>query len=188
MTRHVFEGQTDRPAMGSGFTLVELLIVIVIIGILAAAAVPHFGESSADAKLAALNQTLTGVRSAIELYHHQHDKAFPGQVRSHRGGASDAQAAHADANTAFALQLTMYSNANGDTCAEKSSSFPYGPYLRNEIPANPLPAATAEAAANVVNVTTDTTPLAVDNTPATGWKASSETGQFIANNGDHASR
>jgi len=48
----------------AGFTLIELVIVIVILGILAAAALPRFSDLSTDARVAALNGLAGGVRSA----------------------------------------------------------------------------------------------------------------------------
>ncbi len=53
----------------SGFTLVELVIVIVVLGILAAVAVPKFFDFSGDAKEAACKGSLGGVRSAIANYY-----------------------------------------------------------------------------------------------------------------------
>ena len=179
--------RSSRPTRRS-FTLVELLIVVIIIGILAAVAIPQFGDSSQDAKIAALDQNLACLRTAVELYQYQHGSTFPGIVATHRASILAGAVAHGSASEAFVKQLTVYSDTLGNTCDEKNASFPYGPYIKKSIPSNPLPADTATGNPAGVTVANSTIPLAADNAPTTGWKASNATGEVIANNASHASR
>ena len=103
-------------AKKSGFTLVEILIVVVILGILAAIVIPQFTEASTEAKLSSLCTDLQTLRSQIELYKIQHNDVPP-------------------AFDTFMEQMTTYSDIDGATNAAKTVVFCYGPYMQ-KVPVN----------------------------------------------------
>ena len=59
---------STHPTSRSAFTFVEVMIVVVIIGILAAIVVPQFGGMTSDARASAVQSALGGVRSGIAGY------------------------------------------------------------------------------------------------------------------------
>lgn len=61
----------------SGFTLVEILIVVVILGILAAIVIPQFTSASQEAIRGALQSQLQTISSQIELYRVQNAGQLP---------------------------------------------------------------------------------------------------------------
>ena len=54
--------------LARAFTLLEVMVVIIVIGILAAIVVPRFGGVTEDAKSSALQGALGGVRSSIASF------------------------------------------------------------------------------------------------------------------------
>jgi general secretion pathway protein G len=164
-----------------GFTLVELIIVIIILGILAALAIPQFVGSTKDAQEATLKADLAVMRNAINLYYHQHASNYPG-AKFVTGTGVDTAAG--DNPQAFVDQISIYTDATGKTSVTLDRTlYPFGPYLMSAIPANPR----ATTGANLVTVTADAIALTADATPITGWKYSKITGQIIANSTTYAS-
>jgi len=167
-----------RIAIGNqaGFTLIEMLIVIVVLGILAMIIVPQITISTDDAKLSTLQTNLSGVRSAIETYYAQHNNKYPGELKETDGSAIGS-GQHAAAATAFLAQLTKYSAADGVVSNSRSTTAKYGPYIKGAgFPANPFDGD------NDVTCDIDETNITVRaSDSASAWKFYPKTGVFIAN-------
>lgn len=72
-----------------GFTLIELIMIIVILGILAAIAIPRYYDLQSDAKNAAEKGIVGGVRAGIMTYYAQ-NKTYPTALDSSNIGACNA--------------------------------------------------------------------------------------------------
>jgi len=64
------------------FSLVELMIVVAVIGIVAAMVIPKVTNYSQEAKEAAAKENLHTLRAAIELYASKHDGIPPGYINN----------------------------------------------------------------------------------------------------------
>lgn len=70
---------SDSPGRpDSGFTLIELLITIVIVGILAAIAIPQYQETARRAHETAAKEDLRNLMTAEEIFHHLNDRYSDG--------------------------------------------------------------------------------------------------------------
>src|SRR5687768_5443434 len=68
---------TTKRTTKHGFTLVEILIVVIILAVLATIVIPLFANSTNDARKAALVDQLHQVRVQVQLYTLQHDDTRP---------------------------------------------------------------------------------------------------------------
>lgn len=60
-----------------GFTLVEMLTVMVVIALLAAIIIPNFRHSTDSANYAACQQNITNIATALQAYANDNAQAFP---------------------------------------------------------------------------------------------------------------
>ena len=136
----------NRPTPRRGFTLVEILIVVVILGILAAIVVPQFSTASLEAKENALRSNLFRLRQQIEVYKNDHNGRYPTLA-------------------GFVDQMTMASDAEGNTAAIGTPGYDYGPYI-NQMPRNPF---------------TDTIPISDGAVGSSAWHYDEDTGAIAPN-------
>lgn len=105
-----------------GFSLVEIVIVVVIIGIVAAIAVPRMSSAAARARGTSLRADISAMNRAVEFYTAEHGGLHPGQDKT---GATLAD------GDAVVARLVEQTDCHGDPGTV------YGPYLLR-IPINPI--------------------------------------------------
>jgi len=148
------------------FSLVEVTMVVVILGIIAAIAAPRVSKAGKNAQRDAVESTLTTVRRAMDLYFAEHGR-FPGYNPAN-GTPS---------NAAFPRQLMEYTDIDGFPNAVYSPPFVYGPYVRAPFPKNPF-----NDLSTVGVIATQGSARPAPNT--TGWIAVLSTGAFALNTTD----
>ncbi len=111
--------------MRKAFTLVEVLLVVIILGILAALVMPVVADANQGSRASALKETLQRMRTQCRMYYAQHEGKTPGYPAA--GGAATAEALMA--------QLTTSTDLDGNS--GEGAAFTLGPYI-DKWPVNPV--------------------------------------------------
>lgn len=143
-----------------GFSLVELVVAVLIIGMLASMAIPRLSRGAEGAGEAALAADLVVVRKAIVYYAIEHGNRFPGPT------AAD-----------MVAQLTQFSDAAGNVSPLRTSAARFGPYLLR-IP--PLPIG-KNAGSTGILIDTVHSPPRVHEPSGDDWVYNPNTGEFVPN-------
>ena len=149
------------------FSLIEILIVVLILGVLAAIVIPELSSASRQAREGVLKDDVRFMREQIFRYKVQHDDVAPGYPSGNSAGVPT--------EAEFIAQMTGYTDLRGNTNAAYTNVFRYGPYL-TRIPDNPI---TGRSGVHVV-ANGGALPAA-DRSQPYGWIYKPETGEFIPN-------
>ena len=145
------------------FTLVEILIVVVLLGLLAAIVIPAFGEGTMSARASALTQDLRILQRFILIYKCQHLEVAPGYLNGNTSSTPT--------ESSFVNQATQSSTSTGQTAAVGTSGYNRGPYLA-KIPTNPV------NSLNTVQILEDSSPFPGNADDSHGWIYKPATGEI----------
>jgi prepilin-type N-terminal cleavage/methylation domain-containing protein len=145
----------------AGFALIEVLIVVVIMAILAAAVIPRMSTSQTDANEALIRDHLRTIRMAIELYKAQHGGAPP-PTKNHLTTATD---------TAGNLSPT----------GPPDGTHPLGPYIK-AYPQQPF-----SGSSNIRLISHAMVNPTLAPPPGLGWAYQATTGRFWVDHSTYAS-
>jgi general secretion pathway protein G len=136
----------------TGFTLIEILLVVLILGIISALVIAGVGDASIQSRLSTLRSSLTQMRTQIHWYSAQHNGTYP-------------------SGTALFDQLTRQTDVNGNV----GTGAYLGPYLSG-MPANPYNGLTT------VKEIPSGGPMAADGSTGWMYQVNGDSFVFKANN------
>jgi len=148
------------PPRARAFSLVELAIVVVVIGMLAAMVIPRVTNRSNEASVAATDANNALLASAITRYYAEHQGLFP-----------------TGSGTQVARRLTGYTDKAGNISSTRTAPYLYGPYL-GAIP--PLLVGAKSGNSKIAIDSTNSPPASSAGADA-GWIYNPSTGQIVPN-------
>src|SRR4051794_4309358 len=155
-----------RGGRGGAFTLIEILIVVVIMGILATIVIPQFSNASVNARENTLKDELRYLRTQIVVYKAQHHDIPPGYPNGDRTAAPTADD--------FVAQMTKPTDEYGNVGAAASTTYKFGPYL-SAMPGNPI------NKLDQVLIVGDTQTMPTPTDTTYGWIYKPLTGEIMCN-------
>ena len=154
-----------RAGVRSAFTLMEILIVVVVVGLLATVVIPQFSSASQHDRQNTLKDELQYLRTQVAVFKAQHQEVPPGYPNGNPASVPEANA--------FASQMTGQSDVNCNVSMIASPNYQYGPYLRH-MPVNPVNNSSA------IIIVGNNQKMPVPN-GATGWIYKPQTQEILAN-------
>lgn len=147
-----------------GFTLVELMIVVAIIGILAAIAIPKFADMLEKSREGATKGNLTAMKSAINIYYGDQQGVYPSDLTAvwQQGSSTDVNFVKKYMQKIPPVKATGKNTLNGSAAGDGPGT---GPEL--------LTAAILPAPHSV--------PVLVATSAGKGWRYESQTGFLWVN-------
>lgn len=116
------------PRCGRGFTMIEILIVVTILGILGAIVLPRVSDATSSARQNTLKDELRYLRTQIAVFKAQHRDIPPGYPAGDRTATPTSDD--------FIAQMTRNTDERCNLGAP-SPTYRFGPYL-SKMPSNPV--------------------------------------------------
>jgi len=148
------------------FTLVELMIVIVILGILATVVIPQFSNAGKEARENTLKDELRYLRIQIAVFKAQHRDTPPGYPNGDRSAAVT--------EASFLDQMTKNTAEDCRVNDGATTTYKFGPYL-TKMPSNPI------SGLSTIKIVVGDDDIPAPDDTTFGWFYKPKTQQIVAN-------